>query len=62
MARKTGPCELCHEENGLLVMRADRWLCGDCVRGWDYYGSMTPEERRADEEAIARYVSEGDGL
>lgn len=51
-------CELCHDDVDVLRLRDDRWLCDSCTAGWDYEASLTPEERRADEQAVARYVDE----
>lgn len=49
-------CEFCHDRVQRLHLRRDWHLCDDCTDGWDYEQSLTTDERRADEQAAARYV------
>jgi hypothetical protein len=45
-------CSLCHSEPSQVASE----LCVDCGEGRAYYNGLTPEERRQEEESIARYV------
>ena len=53
-------CEICHE-GAAIAVRGDCDFCAECVEFLDWYESLTPAERRADDESQARYVAETTG-
>lgn len=55
------PCEICHAEEPVLYDWGKYWVCCGCLSGLQYQASLTPAERAAEEESIARYVGEGLG-
>ena len=50
-------CEICHTERATQDRRGLA-VCENCADQLDYYDNLTPEERRAEDEAMARYVEE----
>ena len=55
------PCDVCHQRPRAGV-RDGRYLCTDCITGFDYQANLTPAERAAEEAAIARYTAEAGDL
>lgn len=51
-------CEICHEEAAEFVDPTGLKVCPWCSEGLAYESSLTPEERRLDEQAAARYVDQ----
>lgn len=60
---QAGTCDRCHHWVPGIVMRRQYRLCRGCAHEWDWRNSTVLAELEADgDEAIARYVSESDGL
>lgn len=49
-------CRICHERPA--VPGNPHGECGDCAEAREYWANLTPAERRAEDEAIARYTEE----
>ena len=58
MATVDAKCVFCHEATTNPQVRSGHAICGECADSWDYHASLTPEERRAEEASMARYVDE----
>lgn len=50
-------CGMCHADLAITI-RGPHKVCAECVDAWDYQASLTPEERRRDDEAQVRYVEQ----
>lgn len=55
-------CDHCFRETVHSRDEHDDLLCGECRDSKAYYDSLTPEELRAEQESMARYAQESDGL
>lgn len=56
-------CGYCHHETRNRKPNPQGEIeCDPCRTARIYYDSLTPEERRAEHEAAARYADESDGL
>lgn len=55
-------CDLCRGETRNRPRKRDNWwlICTECREELDRISRMTPEERKAEEEAIADYTAEHD--
>jgi len=54
----TFTCSMCLNR----PVACDGDVCTDCRRWADYWQSLTPEQQRAEELAMARYATESEGL
>jgi len=55
------PCQVCHEAPRIQRLGIHFMVCQECFDSQAYYDSLTPDERREEEESIARYVDETSG-